>query len=184
MVEAVVIGGSAGILKILLPLLKNLPEDYPIPIILCLHLHSSDNGEMEKLLDDNTKLPVKEVLDKEAVKPGVVHLAPANYHLLVEADKTFSLSVDEKVNYSRPSIDVFFESAAIVYQKHLAGILLTGASKDGANGIATIKCYGGLTIVQDPAMAEYSVMPQAAVNTGCVDQILSDTTMKDILSIR
>ena len=145
------------------------------------HLHPLDDGGLFDFFSRQMAHNIKEADDKEQIRQGTVYLAPANYHLLVESDKTFALSVDPKVNYSRPSIDVLFESAALAWTDTLMGIILTGASSDGAFGISTIKCNGGVTIAQYPADAAYSVMPQAAVNTGEIDHILSVDKISAVL---
>jgi two-component system chemotaxis response regulator CheB len=181
MFEAVVIGGSAGSMEVLISLLGNLPPDYPLPIIIAIHLHPSDQGDLARLMDSQTSIRVKEAREKYLIEPGNVYTAPADYHLLVEHDKTFALTIDDRVNSARPSIDVLFESAAFVYREHLTGILLSGANNDGAHGLAVIKQSGGLTIVQAPDTAQYPAMPQAAINIGCVDQLLQQTTLLDIL---
>ncbi len=181
MFEAVVIGGSAGSIKVLISLLGNLPQGYPLPVIIAAHLHPSDQGGLARLMDSQASIRVTEACEKCPIEPGCVYTAPADYHLLVEHDKTFALTVDDRVNYARPSIDVLFESAAFVYGRRLAGILLSGANSDGARGIAAIKRLGGLTIVQAPDTAQCPMMPQAAINTGCVDRFLEPTILLDIL---
>jgi two-component system chemotaxis response regulator CheB len=124
-------------------------------------------------LNESCQLTVKEADEKELIKPGCVYIAPANYHLLVERDKTLSLSVEAKVCYSRPSIDVLFETAAEVYLSGLIGIILTGANNDGTAGLKKIKEKGGLTIAQNPATAESALMPRSAIQGNAVDKILS-----------
>lgn len=181
MFEAVVIGGSAGSIKELISLLGSLGQDYPLPIVVAIHLHPSDQGGLAMHLDGLTPIRVKEAREKHPIEPGNVYIAPADYHLLVEHDKTFALTVDERVNYARPSIDVLFESAAFVYKRRLCGILLSGANNDGAQGLAAIKQSGGLTVVQAPETAQCPAMPQAAVNIGCVDRLLKPDTLLDIL---
>lgn len=171
--KAIVIGGSAGSMEVLLPLFDFLPEKFRVPIIIVNHLHPLDNGGLVDFFRQQTVHSVKEADDKEQIRQGIVYFPPANYHLLVEPDKTFALSVDPKVNYARPSIDVLFESAALAWADRLMGIILTGANNDGAQGISTIKHHGGLTIAQDPASAAHPVMPRAAVDTGNIDKILS-----------
>lgn len=171
--KAIVIGVSAGGLRALIELFKNLPSDYPLPMIVTQHLYPMEDSCLADILNRITSLNVLEAGDKEEVKPGKIYLAPPNYHLLVERNETFSLSSDEKVNYSRPSIDVMFESAAYVWGDLLVGIILTGANNDGAKGIKIIKEFGGLTIAQDPEKAEYPAMPLFAINTGAVDKILN-----------
>jgi two-component system, chemotaxis family, protein-glutamate methylesterase/glutaminase len=171
--EAVVIGGSAGSMDVLLQLFSYLPETFCRPIIIVTHLHPLDEGEMVRFFSQRTTLKIREASDKGQIKAGYIYLPPANYHVLVEQDRTFSLSVDSKVNYSRPSIDVLFESAAATWDGDLVGIILTGANSDGAAGISTIKKYGGFTIAQDPLEAHCPVMPHAAITTGNIDRILS-----------
>lgn len=181
MFEAVVIGGSAGSIEVLVSLLGTLPKNYPLPIIIAIHLHPSDQGDLAALMDSQTSIEIKEAREKHPIEPGSVYTAPADYHLLVEHDKTFALTVDDRVHYARPSIDVLFESAAFVYGKKLTGILLSGANNDGAHGLAVIKQSGGLTIVQAPETAQCPAMPQAAIDIGCVDRLLQSTTLLDIL---
>ena len=144
-------------------LLPILPADYPLPIVIVQHLHPLQDGFHIELYDKKCALSVKEAEDKEPIRIGHVYFAPPNYHLLIEDNRTFSLSTDEKVNYCRPSIDVLFESAADVYGPRLAAIILTGANNDGAEGLRLIKEKGGLVIVQDPQSAEFSLMPAAAL---------------------
>ena len=124
------------------------------------------------MLSNRCELVVKEAEDTETIRPGCVYMAPADYHLLVERDYTLSLSVDEPVNYSRPSIDVLFQSAAEAYGPALLGIVLTGASHDGSRGLVRIKEFGGITVVQDPSTAQASLMPSAAIRASEVDYIL------------
>ena len=181
MFKAVVIGGSAGSIEVVNDLLNTLPPDYPLPVIVVIHLHPSDQGDLAGQMNSRTRIRVQEAREKHSIEPGNVYTAPADYHLLVEHDKTFSLTVDDRVNYARPSIDVLFESAAFVYGAQLIGILLSGANKDGAQGLALIKRAGGFTVVQAPETAQCPTMPQAAMDTGCVDQLLQPTTLLDIL---
>jgi two-component system, chemotaxis family, protein-glutamate methylesterase/glutaminase len=161
--EAIIIGGSWGGLNALTRILEILPAAYPIPIIAVLHRGKGHQSDLESVIQKKVNVRVKEVEEKEALLPGWVYLAPANYHLLIEENRTFSLDTSVPVHYSRPSIDVAFESAAEVYQQRLMGIVLTGANKDGANGLKTITERGGLAIVQDPQEAESSIMPLEAL---------------------
>ena len=170
--EAIVIGTSAGGAAALAELLPVFPAAYPLPIVVVQHLHPLQESAAVVHYDRRCVLTIKEAAEKEPVRPGHVYLAPPNYHLLIEDDKTFSLSIDPKVNYSRPSIDVLFESAVDVYSPRLIGVILTGASHDGAQGLRLIKENGGLTVVQDPATAEVSYMPQAALQATRVDYVL------------
>ncbi|MFH1157211.1 MAG: chemotaxis protein CheB [Pseudomonadota bacterium] len=179
--KALVMGGSAGSLEVLLKLFGFLPRHFPVPVIAVCHLHPNDDGGLVSYFRRQVPVLVEEAGDKEAAKSGHIYFAPANYHLMVEPDKTFSLSVDPKVNFSRPSIDVLFDSAATVWAHELLGIILTGASSDGAAGIVSIKRYGGMTIAQDPKEAAYSAMPQAAIDTGSVDEILTVDEIGSVL---
>jgi len=181
MFEAIVISGSAGSIEVQISLLGTLPQDYALPIIVAIHLHPSDQGDMARFMDSQTAIRIKEAREKYSIKQGNVYTAPANYHLLVEHDKTFALTVDDRVNYACPSIDLLFESAAFVYGESLTGIILSGANSDGARGLAVIKQSGGLTVAQAPETAQCPAMLQVAINTGSVDRILQPTTLLDIL---
>jgi two-component system chemotaxis response regulator CheB len=171
--RAVVIGVSAGGSEALSGLFSHLPGGFPLPMIVVQHVHPTQDGSWFGHFNAKCTLKVKEAGDKESIRPGHIYFAPPGYHLLVERDETFALSVDDKVNYARPSIDVLFESAAYVWSPDLIGIILTGANHDGARGLCLIREYGGLTIAQDPASAEHPVMPQAAIDAGGVGRILS-----------
>lgn len=161
--KAIVIGGSAGSFQGITRILSSLPEDFSLPIIMCLHrLKHVRNGFTEALSIKSIK-PVTEPCDKENIKKGNVYLAPANYHLCVELGNSFSLSTEEMVNNSRPSIDITLETAAYTYKDKLIGILLSGANKDGALGMKRINDRGGLTIVQDPSECMIDTMPTAAL---------------------
>lgn len=170
--EAVVIGVSAGGLTALSTLFSEIPENYTLPIIIVQHRAKEERDLLENVLQQKCLLKVKQADEKEVIKSGFIYVAPANYHLLVERDKTFSLSSDETVKYSRPSIDVLFETAAEVYKDRLVGIILTGSNDDGANGIKSIHSYNGLTIAQNPGEAQFPVMPVASIRTGVVKRIL------------
>lgn len=170
--KAIVIGGSAGSFQGITRILSSIPEDFTLPIILCLHrLKHVRNGFVEALSIKSINA-VKEPHDKEPVKKGNVYLAPANYHLSVELGHTFSLTTEEMVNNSRPSIDITLETAAYVYRHKLVGILLSGANRDGALGMKRIKDRGGLTIVQDPAECMIETMPAAALKATQIDYTL------------
>ncbi|MBF0338042.1 MAG: chemotaxis protein CheB [Nitrospirae bacterium] len=178
--EAVVIGASAGGTSALKEILPSLSAEFSLPVVVVQHLHPSSRDDMPALYKDSCRLRVKQADEKEAVAGGCVYFAPPNYHLLVENDRTFSLSVDAPVNFSRPSIDVFFESAADVYGAALIGVVLTGANNDGSLGLRKIKAAGGVAIVQDPDTAECSSMPEAAIAATSVDYILP---LKDIAEV-
>lgn len=170
--EAVVIGASSGGNAALTEILTALPKDFPLPVIIALHLHPMQDQNFCGYYNKICQLPVSIADEKEIIRPGHVYFAPPNYHLLVEKNKTFSLSIDERVNFSRPSIDVLFESAADAYCSGLVGIILTGANADGTQGLRLVKENKGLTIVQDPATAVSDYMPSAAIAAVSVDHVL------------
>ena len=171
-IEAVVIGASAGGFEALLAVLKGLPASYPMPLVAVLHLPDNHESRLAELFGYRLTLQVREARDKESLAAGILYFAPSGYHLSIENDGSFSLSCEERVNYARPAIDVLFSSAADVYGKSLAGILLTGANYDGAAGLAGMQVAGALTIVQDPATAEVATMPEAALRRMTPDLIL------------
>jgi len=178
--EAIVIGVSSGGMNALKFLFTALPVDFGIPIIIVQHISPRSDNQWIKLLNNNSNLSIKEADEKEEIEHGKVYIAPPNYHLMIERNKTFSLTIDERVNYSRPSIDVLFESAAEVYKNKLIGVILTGSNNDGTNGLKRIKDYGGLTIVQDPATAESAYMPASAIAVVQMDYIL---TLENIIKL-
>ncbi len=169
--DCIVIGVSAGGLEALSALIPSLPAGFPIPIIVTQHQAADADGYLARHLDGLSQLTVKEADDKEPIVEGTVYLAPPGYHLLVEDDKSLALSVDQLVNYSRPSIDVLFSSAADVYGSALIGVVLTGASSDGAAGLRRIKERGGLVVVQDPSTARSSLMPESAQAAAAVEHV-------------
>lgn len=171
--EAVVIGTSAGGLGALSTVLGLLPQDFRLPVLVVQHRATEMPNLLEEVLSYKITLPVLQADEKQAIEGGRIYCAPGGYHLLVESDRTFSLSVDAPVKFSRPSIDVLFESAADVFGPALVGIILTGASSDGADGIKKIRRLGGTTIAQDPTTAQFPLMPQAAIDTGSVMQTMS-----------
>lgn len=179
--KAVVIGSSAGGLAVLTSLLEKLPTDYPLPVMIVQHRSKDHNELLESVLQERCQIKIKQADDKEDILKGHVYLAPPDYHLLVNSDQTFSLSVDEPVQFSRPSISVLFESAAEVYRDQLVGIILTGTSSDGSGGMRSIKQMGGTTIAQDPAEASYSYMPAASIETGSIDEIWRIEKIKHFL---
>lgn len=171
--RAIVIGVSAGGLEALSLILPELPESFALPIIVVQHLCEGRENNIPKYLNSKSSILVKEADEKEVIQPGTVYLAPAGYHLLIETDRSLSLSLDPRVNYARPSIDILFESAADVYEEELIGIILTGANNDGSHGLRKIKQLGGLTIVQDPVTAASDCMPLMAIQATEVDHILA-----------
>jgi two-component system chemotaxis response regulator CheB len=159
----VVVGTSWGGLQAVGRLLSDLPQDFEPPIAIAQHRHpDSQPGTLQELHQRQIARPVVEAEDKLAIEPGWVYVAPPDYHLLVEQGR-FALSVDDRVRYARPSIDVLFESAADVYGEGLIGIILTGANDDGARGLARIKEVGGVALIQDPSSATKRAMPEAAI---------------------
>ena len=162
-VEAVVVGASAGGIHALGVLLPLLPRDTPFPIIIVVHLPPRPPSALATLFAKKCAIAVREAEPKEAAVAGTVFFAPPDYHLLVESDRTFSLSIDPPDNHSRPSIDALFVSAADAYGTSLLGIVLTGASADGAAGAEAIGRAGGVVVVQDPRTAEVATMPSAAI---------------------
>jgi two-component system chemotaxis response regulator CheB len=161
--KIVVIGGSAGSFPVVRQIVSSLPEGFGIPIIMCLHrLKEIRNGLVESL-SSNSSLIVSEPEDKSAIRPGNAYLAPANYHLLVEPNRTFSLSIDGEVNFSRPSIDLTFETAGLAFRDKMLGIILSGANVDGARGLSLANQNGAFTVVQDPQEALVRTMPEKAL---------------------
>ncbi len=170
--RVVVMGASWGGLRALAQVLGGLPSTFASAIAITQHRsRDSQTGALAASLAAVCPLPVREVEDKDPLDPGCVHLAPADYHLLLEAG-ALALSTDERVQFSRPSIDVLFESAAAVYGPRVVAVVLTGANADGAAGIAEVRRRGGLTVVQDPATAERRAMPDAAIATGAAQRVL------------
>jgi two-component system chemotaxis response regulator CheB len=166
--EAVVIGASAGALEALSAILPGLPADYPMPVIIVVHLPPDKESVLAELLQAKCRIRVCEAEDKEPLEPGVAYVAPPDYHLMVENREYLSISKEEPVLFSRPSIDVLFETAADVYEAGLIGVVLTGGNDDGASGLKAITEAGGRALVQDPATAYAHAMPQAAI-AACPD---------------
>lgn len=169
--EIIVIGASLGGLNALKVILEGLPKNLPLVVAIAQHRHKSSKGELVDFLQRQCLLPVVEAEDKQAIVPGQVYLAPADYHLLVEKSH-FALSTEAPVSYARPSIDVLFESAADAYGDGVIGVILTGSNHDGSQGLAKVKAYGGLTIVQEPETAESRIMPDAAISAVGTAKIL------------
>jgi two-component system chemotaxis response regulator CheB len=170
--EAIVVGVSSGGMSALKLIFSTLPTGFKPPIIVVQHISSHSDNQWIQLLNEKSRLEIKEADEKEVIQPGKVYIAPANYHLLIEKNKTFSLTIGERVNYARPSIDVLFESAAEAYKKELIGIVLTGSNHDGTIGLKRIQECGGLTIVQDPETSESPYMPSSAIAANKPDYIL------------
>ncbi|ADH86026.1 chemotaxis protein CheB [Desulfurivibrio alkaliphilus] len=170
--RAVVIGVSAGGMEALREILSRLPADFPLPLLVVQHLGGDADDYLARWLDQRCAIRVKEAEDKESAVAGTAYLAPANYHLLVEDDGSLALSLEDWVNFSRPSIDLLFETAAEVHGAGLIAVVLTGANDDGSRGLAAVKRRGGLAVVQDPAGAEFPTMPRAAIQAAEVDFVL------------
>lgn len=183
--KIIVIGSSKGGLAALKTVLSALPAEFPLPVVVVQHREKEADEALCQLLQKVSALTVVEAEDKQPILPAQVYLAPAGYHLLIESDLQplafspqptfpchFALSTAEPVNYSRPSVDVLFESAAEVYGEGVIGVILTGTNTDGAKGLAAVKQAGGMAIVQDPETAEADRMPKAALAATNVDKIL------------
>ncbi len=171
--DVLALGASWGGVEVLSNLVAELPKNWCVPVVIVQHQHPYSGNALQRILSRRTTLPVIDVEDKDKLVPAHVYIAPANYHLLMEQDGSFSLSLEAPVNFSRPSIDVTFSSLSRVYQRRCIGVVLTGANDDGAQGIKDIKTGGGYTIAQQPESAEAPVMPAAAIATGAVDAILT-----------
>ncbi len=170
--KALVIGGSAGSLDVLMKVLPAIDVDISFTIVIVVHRKQGTDSLLSDLLASKTALRVKEVEEKEPVEPKTIYIAPSDYHLLIEKDLTFSLDYSEKVNYSRPSIDVTFQSAAEVYTDKLVCMLLSGSNADGVNGLITVREFGGETVAQDPSTAQVEYMPAQAISKSNVSKVL------------
>lgn len=168
----VLIGGSSGSIEVLLELLPALHPPLRSTVIIVVHRGNTADSTLTDLLAHRTQIPLREVDEKDPIEAGVIYLAPADYHLLIEADHIFSLDDSEKVNYTRPAIDVTFESAAAVYGPRLTGVLLSGANADGTNGLLAIRKAGGRALVQKPETARIDTMPLQAIKQHAFDQLV------------
>lgn len=158
----IVLGASLGGVHAVQTLLSLLPATLPVPLVIVLHRHRDYDSGLVELLQLHSALPVMEIVDKQPIEPATVYVAPADYHVLIDADH-FALCVDEPVHHARPSIDVLFESAAAAAPPGLIGVILTGGGEDGAPGLAEIERRGGIAIVQEPRSAQRADMPAAAI---------------------
>lgn len=181
-IDAVVIGASAGGVEILSMLLSVIPSGCRISFFIVLHIPRERPSLLPELFANRCALPVREAEDKEPVQPGTVYFAPPDYHMLVDRGPALALSGDEPVHFSRPSIDVLFDSAADIYGERLMGVILTGANQDGAEGLAAIARAGGRTVVQDPGSAAVAYLPEAALREGPVDAVLSIEQLQDLFA--
>ncbi|MGV8877679.1 MAG: chemotaxis protein CheB [Sphingobacteriaceae bacterium] len=180
--ELLVIGGSAGSLEVIMSILPDLRADLPFAIIIVMHRNNQPDSTLHELLSAKTILKVKEAEDKEAIFPGVIYLAPPDYHLLIEKDKTLSLDHFEKVNYSRPSIDLTFITAGEAFGESVAALLLSGANADGVNGLEVIKNGGGMILVQNPETARVPYMPNYAIESLTIDMVLTPQDMANFIN--
>ena len=178
--EAVVIGASAGGVEAVVTLLGALPKSFAAAVVIVIHVPPTNENLLVRVLQSHCALPVREACDKEAVAAGTVYVAPPAYHLLIEPERTFALSLDEPVHFSRPSLDVLFESAAHAYREVLLGIVLTGANADGAEGLRIVRELGGTAWVQDPSTAYAQAMPSAAIDRAGADRI---STVPELASL-
>lgn len=167
----VVVGTSSGGMEALSVLLARLPRDFVAPIAIVQHRGKVQSDPLHDLLQRHTTLPVQEVCDKDPIYACAAYLAPTDYHLLVEVGH-FALSTEAPVNFARPSIDVLFDTAAAAYRRDVVGVILSGASRDGAAGAARVKARGGVVVVQDPAAAASRLMPEAVIAAAQVDKVL------------
>ena len=181
-VDAVVIGASAGGVDALSMLLAALPASCRLSFFIVMHIPRERPSLLPEVFRSRCALPVKEADDKEPVQPGTVYFAPPDYHLLIDRGPAFALSSDEPVHFSRPSIDVLFDSAADIYGERLMGVILTGANQDGAEGLAAVGHAGGRTVVQDPVSAAVAYLPEAALQEGPVDFVLSLAQLRDLFA--
>jgi two-component system chemotaxis response regulator CheB len=172
-IDAVVIGTSAGGVEALSSVLGGLRADAAFAVLIVLHLPKDRRSLLPEILGRKCALPVLEAVDKQPIAPGTVYIAPPDYHLLVDNGPQIALSIDDPVLYSRPSVDVLFESAADVYAERLMGVVLTGANQDGAAGLLAIKRAGGVTVVQDPQTAQAALMPASALQRAQPDHVLA-----------
>lgn len=180
--KVVIIGGSAGSLDVLMKVLPDLIISKSYALVIVLHRKDAGDMALEELISIKARIPVTEVDDKTSLLPGCIYVAPSGYHLLFEKNGLLSLDASEKINYSRPSIDVAFESAAEAFGSNAIAILLSGANADGTDGLLAIKTAGGITVVQDPETAEMSYMPQNAIKTFAPDYILDSLDMAGFIN--
>lgn len=179
--ELVVIGGSAGGVDALFQLLPAIPADYSSTVVCILHVPPDRDSRLADLFGPRAALPVREARDKEPVQPGVIYFAGSGYHLSVERERCFSLSCEPPVQFARPAIDVLMDSSADAYGRGLAGVLLSGANHDGADGMRRIRERGGLTVVQDPIEAQASAMPEEAIRRCAPDLVLPLSGIRTLL---
>ena len=179
--DILLLGGSAGSFKLLFKIAQFLDADLNKAVIMVMHRKRNFASEVEKLFAQRSRMLVKEINDKDKVEKKTIYLAPANYHVLIEKDGSFALDVSEAVWFSKPSIDITFESAAEVYKDKCTAILLSGANQDGAAGLLKLRNAGSLTIAQNPEDAELPEMPREAINLNAVDYVLRTEEIMELL---
>jgi two-component system, chemotaxis family, protein-glutamate methylesterase/glutaminase len=180
-IEAIVIGASAGGVEALGLILPTLPATFRPSLLIVIHLPRQRPSLLVEIYRNRCALPIREADDKEPIEPGTVYFAPPDYHMLVERNRQIALSTDEPVHYSRPSVDVLFESAADVYRNRLLGVILTGANEDGAAGLHAIHRAGGVTVVQQPDSAKVPLMVVSALQRNPADFVLSLPEIAELL---
>jgi two-component system chemotaxis response regulator CheB len=181
--DALIIGGSAGSLDVLLKVLPQLDPALSFPIVIVIHRKHGTDSLLPELLSGRTRLIVKEVDEKEAIVAGKIYIAPSDYHTLIEQDHTFSLDYSEKINYSRPAIDATFQTAAEVYGERLVCLLLSGSNADGVSGLKSVNMWGGTAIIQDPATAQVAYMPEQAAIHAKIDYTLRIEDMAEFINL-
>lgn len=181
--ELMVIGGSAGSLLTVIEIVSHLQENATCSVVVVLHRKPMESDMLVNLLSARTKLKVKEVDDKDELRPGCIYVAPPDYHVLLEKDRSLSLDYSEKVHFSRPSIDVTLESAAQVMANKLVCVLLSGANADGVAGLICAKQLGAFIAVQDPAASEFPLMPQLAIDQVAVDMLLNHQNIPALIGL-
>ncbi|MEO6148846.1 MAG: chemotaxis protein CheB [Mucilaginibacter sp.] len=179
--DILLLGGSAGSFKLFFQIVKNISPTINKTVIIIMHRKKNFFSEVEKLFGDHSRIRLKEISDKDVLNTNTIYIAPANYHTLIEKGGYFSLDVSEAIWYSKPSIDVTFESAAELYKERCAAILFSGANQDGAEGLLKVRDSGGLAIVQDPKDAEMTEMPQSAINIYAAEYILSTDDILELI---
>lgn len=181
-IKIIIIGGSAGSYGVVRNILSSVPGDFPLPIILCLHrLREVRNGFAESL-NLHSRLPVIEPFDKQKINSAFVYLSPANYHMLIEPGGIFALSTDSEINFSRPSLDVTFESAGFAFKEKMAGILLSGSNSDGAKGLFSAFRNGAYSVVHDPEDARFRIMPEEALKYFQPHKILTGEAISEFIN--
>lgn len=181
--KTIVIGGSAGALSTVLQIVQSLTLDMNVAALIVLHRKPTEDNVLLDVLTSRSKLTVRETEDKDEMEAGVVYIAPADYHVLVERDGTLTLDDSEKINYSRPSIDVSFESAAEIYGSSLVCVLLSGANADGVNGLLRAKARGAKVVIQDPETAEFTYMPRQAMDAMTPDLVLTEKNINSLFDL-